>query len=67
MMFIIGTGMLNLPGEPYSAAKCSYSGTPLTAAAALAVARDTARIALAPRMLLLSVPSRAIIALSISR
>ncbi|MOA62756.1 hypothetical protein D3C78_1882740 [compost metagenome] len=43
---------------------CAYSGTPLAWAAALAAARDTARMALAPRVALFSVPSSSIIAWS---
>ncbi|MNW19455.1 hypothetical protein D3C71_2194510 [compost metagenome] len=62
MMFIIGTGMEYWPGVPFSSAMWAYSGMPLAWAAALAAARDTARMALAPRMALFSVPSSSIIA-----
>jgi hypothetical protein len=58
MMFIIGTGMEYRPGVPLRSAMCAYSGTPAFAAA-LAAARDTARMALAPSVALFSVPSRA--------
>ena len=64
MMFIIGTGMEYWPGVPLRSAMCAYSGTPLACAAALAAARDTARIALAPSLALFSVPSSSIIAWS---
>ncbi|MNJ79668.1 hypothetical protein D3C77_777600 [compost metagenome] len=64
MMFIIGSGIENLPGVPFSSAMCSYSGMPLEAAAALAAARETARMALAPNWDLFSVPSRSIMILS---
>ena len=35
---------------PARSAKCLYSGTPLSAAAAFATARETPRIAFAPRL-----------------
>ena len=58
MMFIIGTGMEAFARVPFSSAMCSYSGWPLEVAAALALARDTARIAFAPKLDLFSVPSK---------
>lgn len=49
---------------PFSSAMCSYSGMPLEAAAAFAAAGETARMALAPKLDLFSVPSRSIMILS---
>ena len=66
MMFIIGRGIENTPGVPFSSAMCSYKGMPLAAAAALAVARETARIAFAPNLALFSVPSKSIMIWSIA-
>mmetsp|Transcript_82547 Transcript_82547/g.151119 ORF Transcript_82547/g.151119 Transcript_82547/m.151119 type:complete len:217 (-) Transcript_82547:2-652(-) len=56
-----GTGNTIGPVLPARWAKCLYSGTPLAAAAALAAAMETPRIALAPSLLLLGVPSSSII------
>ena len=61
-IFIIGTGR-RLPEIP---PKKRYSGISNAVAAALAVAMDTARIALAPSFDLSFVPSASIIALSIA-
>ena len=58
--------MLYLPAVPLSCAICAYNGKPLCAAAALATARDTAKIAFAPNTSLFSVPSKSIIAASIA-
>ena len=66
MMFIIGTGIEYWPEVPFRSAMCSYSATPFSVAAAFATARETARIAFAPRFSLFSVPSKSIMALSIS-
>ena len=63
-MFIIGTGMLYWPGVPFNSAIWAYKGIPLNCAAALAAASDTARIALAPKFSLFSVPSSSIMAAS---
>ncbi|CSI52633.1 Uncharacterised protein [Vibrio cholerae] len=65
MMFIIGRGIENTPGVPFSSAMCSYRGMPFAAAAAFAFARETARIAFAPKFDLFSVPSRSIMIWSI--
>ena len=59
MMFIIGTGSTLAFGPP----RYLKSGADRSAAA-LAVASETARMALAPSFALFSVPSSAIIALS---
>mmetsp|Transcript_5336 Transcript_5336/g.14340 ORF Transcript_5336/g.14340 Transcript_5336/m.14340 type:complete len:429 (+) Transcript_5336:208-1494(+) len=60
MMLNAGTGKYSL-GLPARSAMCLYRGTSFSAAPALAVARETARIALAPSLALLGVPSRSII------
>jgi hypothetical protein len=60
MTFIIGTGSVRLPTPP----RWRNSDTPFSAAAALAVASEIARIALAPSLALLWVPSSAIIVAS---
>ncbi len=62
MMFIMGTGNRNAPGPP----RYAYSGTRAAAAAALATAMETPRMALAPSLPLLGVPSSSIITWSIS-
>mmetsp|Transcript_2984 Transcript_2984/g.4507 ORF Transcript_2984/g.4507 Transcript_2984/m.4507 type:complete len:222 (-) Transcript_2984:18-683(-) len=62
-----GVGNTTGSGLPARSAKCWYNGTPRTAAPALAAARDTPKIALAPRLLLFSVPSRLIIKSSMAR
>ena len=54
----MGTGRVTALSPP----KSLYKGKLAAAAAALAFARDTPRIALAPRSFLLGVPSRSIIA-----
>ena len=61
MTFIIGTGRTLALGPP----KYLYRGNPQESAAALATARDTANVALAPNTLLNSVPSIASIVSSI--
>jgi hypothetical protein len=53
-MFIIGTGSVRACAPP----TYRYSGSPWEVAAAWALARDTARMALAPSLDLLGVPSR---------
>ena len=57
-MFIIGTGRMCAFGPP----TYWYSGTPAEAAAARATARETPRMAFAPRVPLFLVPSRSSIA-----
>ncbi|MNN30593.1 hypothetical protein D3C81_1442470 [compost metagenome] len=64
MMFIIGTGIEYWPGVPLRLAMCAYSGRSWSWAAALAAARETARMALAPSLALFSVPSSSIMARS---
>ncbi len=59
IMFSMGTGSV-LPSLPM----CSYKGTISAPAPALATARDTAIMALAPSLLLFGVPSSSIMALS---
>ena len=61
-IFIIGTGMTNSALSD----KYSYSGTFSDLAAALQTAIDTPKMALAPSLLLFSVPSSSIILLSIA-
>ena len=60
-MFIIGTGSSR---SPLPSARCAYSGFFASAAAAWAAAIDTPRMAFAPSLLLVGVPSRSIIFLS---
>ena len=60
IMFIIGTGITRESDEPIYL----YRGIPSPFAAAFATARETARIAFAPRLLLFGVPSRSIMILS---
>ena len=55
-IFIMGTGRV----RPLIPPRYRYSGSFKALAAALADARDTARMALAPRRSLLGVPSRSI-------
>src|SRR5688572_28856682 len=61
MMFIIGTGSTLAFGPP----RYLYRGTPSWAAAALATAMETARMALAPRTFFVELPSSASMAASI--
>ncbi|KKC29358.1 hypothetical protein CDSM653_01626 [Caldanaerobacter subterraneus subsp. pacificus DSM 12653] len=61
-MFIIGTGSVLAFTPP----KYWYRGRPSSSAAAFATAKDTPKIAFAPNLLLLGVPSSSIIALSIA-
>ncbi len=61
-MFIIGTGSTRESGPP----RYRYSGTPSDSAPARALASDTARMALAPRLALFGVPSSSIMAASMA-
>lgn len=60
-----GTGITKGPLFPASSAKCWYNGMPFLAAPAFATARETPKIAFAPRFFLLGVPSSAIMRSSI--
>ena len=62
MMFIMGTGSTLALAPP----RYLYKGSIEAAAAALATAMETPRIAFAPSFFLLSVPSSSIIVLSMS-
>ena len=59
-----GTGSTIGPVFPASAAMCLYNGMPFASAAALQAAIDTPRIAFAPSLDLLGVPSSSHILLS---
>ena len=61
IIFIIGTGSVLAETPP----TYLYKGIPNSFAAALAAAKDTPRIALAPNFDLFGVPSKSIINLSI--
>ena len=61
MMFIIGTGMTGSRLPPIRRARCRYSGTLRIVRGRVGGGQGDARIALAPRLPLLSVPSSSII------